>query len=46
MTRTGKRALVIAHRGASGDRPENTLPAFEEAIAQSLAEAAPQDAEV
>ena len=34
MTRTGKRALVIAHRGASGDRPENTLPAFEEAIAQ------------
>ncbi|MEM9177318.1 MAG: glycerophosphodiester phosphodiesterase family protein [Myxococcota bacterium] len=29
-----KRALVIAHRGASGDRPENTLPAFEEAIAQ------------
>ena len=34
MTLTGERALVIAHRGASGDRPENTLPAFEEAIAQ------------
>lgn len=26
--------LVIAHRGASGDRPENTATAFEEAIAQ------------
>ncbi len=25
--------LVIAHRGASGDLPENTLPAFERAIA-------------
>ncbi|HVC87356.1 MAG TPA: glycerophosphodiester phosphodiesterase [Gaiellaceae bacterium] len=24
--------LVIAHRGASGDLPENTLPAFERAI--------------
>ncbi|HTO25920.1 MAG TPA: glycerophosphodiester phosphodiesterase, partial [Gaiellaceae bacterium] len=24
--------LVIAHRGASGERPENTLPAFERAI--------------
>lgn len=34
MRRAGERALVIAHRGASGDRPENTLPAFEEAIAQ------------
>lgn len=34
MTRTKRRPLVIAHRGASGDRPENTLPAFEEAIAQ------------
>ncbi|MFK7894339.1 MAG: glycerophosphodiester phosphodiesterase [Myxococcota bacterium] len=26
---------VIAHRGASGDCPENTLPAFERAIEQS-----------
>ncbi len=26
------RPLVIAHRGASGDRPENTLEAFERAI--------------
>ncbi len=29
-----KRPLVIAHRGASAYRPENTLPAFELAIAQ------------
>jgi glycerophosphoryl diester phosphodiesterase len=29
------RALVIAHRGASGDCPENTLQAFERAIEQS-----------
>ncbi len=29
------RPLVIAHRGASGERPENTLPAFEYAIEQS-----------
>jgi glycerophosphoryl diester phosphodiesterase len=29
------RPLVIAHRGASGDRPENTLGAYELAIAQS-----------
>jgi glycerophosphoryl diester phosphodiesterase len=29
------RPLVIAHRGASGERPENTLPAFEHAIEQS-----------
>jgi glycerophosphoryl diester phosphodiesterase len=28
------RALVIAHRGASGYRPENTLSAFELAVAQ------------
>lgn len=28
------KALVIAHRGASAHRPENTLPAFELAIAQ------------
>ena len=34
MTLSGAAPLVIAHRGASGDRPENTLPAFEEAIAQ------------
>ena len=34
MTLSGAPPLVIAHRGASGDRPENTLPAFEEAIAQ------------
>jgi glycerophosphoryl diester phosphodiesterase len=26
--------LVIAHRGASGHRPENTLPAYELAVAQ------------
>jgi glycerophosphoryl diester phosphodiesterase len=26
--------LVIAHRGASAERPENTLPAFELAVAQ------------
>jgi glycerophosphoryl diester phosphodiesterase len=24
--------LIVAHRGASGERPENTLPAFERAI--------------
>jgi glycerophosphoryl diester phosphodiesterase len=29
------RPLVIAHRGSSGERPENTLPAFEHAIEQS-----------
>ena len=28
------RPLVIAHRGASGDRPEHTLAAYEEAIRQ------------
>ena len=28
------RPLVIAHRGASGERPENTLPAYELAVAQ------------
>jgi glycerophosphoryl diester phosphodiesterase len=28
------RPLVIAHRGASGERPENTLPAYELAIEQ------------
>lgn len=30
----GKRPLVIAHRGASGHRPENTLPAFALAVEQ------------
>jgi glycerophosphoryl diester phosphodiesterase len=30
----GDRALVIAHRGASGYRPENTLPAFALAVEQ------------
>ncbi|HXK22598.1 MAG TPA: glycerophosphodiester phosphodiesterase [Myxococcota bacterium] len=29
-----ERALVIAHRGASGQRPENTLPAYELAVRQ------------
>jgi glycerophosphoryl diester phosphodiesterase len=29
------RPLVIAHRGSSGERPENTLSAFERAIEQS-----------
>jgi glycerophosphoryl diester phosphodiesterase len=28
---------VIGHRGASGERPENTLPAFERAVAQGAA---------
>jgi glycerophosphoryl diester phosphodiesterase len=28
---------VIAHRGASGELPENTLPAFERAVAQGAA---------
>ncbi len=30
----GRRPLVVAHRGASGEAPENTLPAFELARAQ------------
>lgn len=30
---TGKAPLVIAHRGASGSAPENTMAAFEKAIA-------------
>ena len=36
MTRTlgGRRPLVIAHRGASGHLPENTLPAFALAVEQ------------
>jgi glycerophosphoryl diester phosphodiesterase len=29
--------IVIGHRGASGELPENTLPAFERAIAQGAA---------
>jgi glycerophosphoryl diester phosphodiesterase len=29
------RPLVMAHRGSSGERPENTFPAFERAIEQS-----------
>ncbi len=29
------RPLVIAHRGASGERPQNTLPAYELAVAQN-----------
>jgi glycerophosphoryl diester phosphodiesterase len=29
-----RRPLVIAHRGASGERPENTLPAYELAVEQ------------
>ena len=29
------RPLVIAHRGASGERPENTLSAFERAVEQA-----------
>lgn len=29
-----RRALVIAHRGASGTLPENTLPAYELAVSQ------------
>lgn len=34
MIRIGGRPLVIAHRGASACRPENTLAAFELAVAQ------------
>lgn len=33
-TLTGQPPLVIAHRGASGHRPENTLPAFALAVEQ------------
>ena len=33
-TLTGQRPVVIAHRGASGYRPEHTLAAYELAIAQ------------
>ena len=31
---TSHRVWNVAHRGASADRPENTVPAFELAIAQ------------
>ena len=30
----GKRPLVIAHRGASGERPEHTIAAYELAVEQ------------
>ncbi len=33
-TLDGERPLVIAHRGASGERPEHTLPAYARAIEQ------------
>jgi glycerophosphoryl diester phosphodiesterase len=33
-TLDGRRPLVIAHRGSSGHRPENTLPAFALAVEQ------------
>jgi glycerophosphoryl diester phosphodiesterase len=33
--RSQRRPLVIAHRGASGTLPENTLPAYELAVAQN-----------
>ena len=33
--RSQRRPLVIAHRGASGYLPENTLPAYERAVAQN-----------
>ena len=35
MTRTGRKTLVIAHRGASAYRPENTLPAYALAVEQA-----------
>ena len=35
MDHRSRRPLVIAHRGASGERPENTHAAFERAIALS-----------
>lgn len=31
------RPLLFGHRGASGERPENTLPAFERAVRQGVA---------
>jgi glycerophosphoryl diester phosphodiesterase len=34
MSRGARKPLVIAHRGASGYLPENTLPAYELAVAQ------------
>ena len=34
MAETGAEPLIIAHRGASGERPEHTLAAYERAIDQ------------
>ena len=34
MSSSGRKTLVIAHRGASGYRPENTLAAYELAVGQ------------
>lgn len=34
MDRTPERPIVIAHRGASGERPEHTIAAYELAIEQ------------
>src|SRR3546814_11528113 len=34
MTETGAEPFIIAHRGASGERPEHTLAAYERAIDQ------------
>ncbi len=34
MTLSGQRPIVIAHRGASGERPEHTLAAYQLAIEQ------------
>ncbi|MEL6364538.1 MAG: glycerophosphodiester phosphodiesterase family protein [Pseudomonadota bacterium] len=35
QTLTGEPPIVIAHRGASGERPEHTVPAFEIATARN-----------
>ena len=35
-TLTGERPVIIAHRGASGERPEHTLAAYSLAIEQEL----------
>jgi len=35
VTRSGRPTLVIAHRGASAYRPENTFPAYELALEQA-----------
>src|SRR5690606_5051113 len=34
MAKTAPKPIVIAHRGASGERPEHTLAAYRLAIAQ------------